>query len=87
MVRAALLENSKPEKCSMKSEASQDSVDKQAYQLGKYFLIYHSFLLTNNSITAVFPYQSTLTFFCFRSMDKKDEEDWHNWKNFRSHDS
>ena len=50
MVRAALLENSKPEKCSMKSEASQDSVDKQAYQLGKYFLIYHSFRLTNNSI-------------------------------------
>ena len=74
----------------MKSEASQDSIDKQAYQLGK-LIFYHTFLSNNKYIflrfTDVFLCGNSLIIFCFRSMDKKDEEDWHNWKNFRSHDS
>ena len=34
MVRAALMENSKPEKSGMKNEPGQESIDQQAYQLG-----------------------------------------------------
>ena len=33
----------------MKGEASQDSIDKQAYQLGKFILFYQTFLSNSNS--------------------------------------
>ena len=43
MVRAALLENSKPEKSNMKNEPGQDSIDKLAYQLGKLIMIIYQY--------------------------------------------
>ena len=54
MVRAALLENSKPEKSNMKNEPGQDSIDKLAYQLGNLIMIiYDSLSIKFNIIISI----------------------------------
>ena len=87
MVRAALLENSKPEKSNMKNEPGQDSIDKLAYQLGNLRMIIHenlSIKCISNFISKING-DSIMYLFC-RSMDKEDENNRNNRKNNRPYD-